>query len=35
VRREIFAYVPAMAWCFGLGIALNLALAIWRLVGGA
>ncbi|MBM3126890.1 MAG: carbon monoxide dehydrogenase [Chloroflexi bacterium] len=26
VRKEIFAYVPAMAWMFGIGIALNIAL---------
>jgi len=26
VRREIFAYVPVMAWMFGIGVVLNLAL---------
>jgi hypothetical protein len=24
VRREMFAYVPAMAWMFGIGIVLTL-----------
>lgn len=26
VRREIFAYIPAMAWMFGIGLVLNIAL---------
>jgi hypothetical protein len=26
VRREIFAYIPVMAWMFGLGLVLNIAL---------
>jgi hypothetical protein len=26
VRREIFAYIPAMAWMFGIGLLLNIAL---------
>ncbi len=28
VRREIYAYVPLMAWSFGLGVALNIALIL-------
>ena len=28
VRREIYAYVPLMAWSFGLGLALNIALIL-------
>jgi hypothetical protein len=27
VRREMFAYIPAMAWSFGVGIALNIIFA--------
>ncbi len=34
VRREIFAYVPVMAWMFAIGIALMLGLPIIRTVGG-
>jgi hypothetical protein len=30
VRREIFAYVPAMAWMFGAGVILNIALVILK-----
>jgi len=30
VRREIFTYVPAMAWMFGIGLALNIALIFIR-----
>jgi hypothetical protein len=30
VRREIFAYVPVMAWMFGIGIVLNIALMLVR-----
>ncbi len=26
VRREIFAYIPTMAWMFGIGVVLNIAL---------
>ncbi len=35
VRREIFAYVPAMAWMFGSGVVLTLALALLRALGGS
>ena len=34
VRREIFAYVPHMAWMFGAGLALALVLGLLRLIGG-
>lgn len=34
VRREIFAYVPAMAWMFAIGIALMFGLPFLRTVGG-
>ena len=34
VRREIFTYVPAMAWMFGGGIALSLGLSLLRNLGG-
>jgi hypothetical protein len=30
VRREIFAYVPAMAWMLGIGVALNVASMLLR-----
>jgi len=30
VRREIFTYIPIMAWTFGLGLVLNLALFFVR-----
>jgi hypothetical protein len=30
VRREIFAYVPAMAWMLGIGVALNVAAIFLR-----
>jgi uncharacterized membrane protein len=35
VRREIFAYVPIMAWIFGAGIVLTIALASMRILGGS
>jgi hypothetical protein len=35
VRREIFAYVPVMAWMFGAGMVLTLALTLSRVFGGA
>jgi hypothetical protein len=35
VRREIFTYVPIMAWVFGAGIALTLALILIQVFGGA
>jgi hypothetical protein len=28
VRREIFTYVPIMAWVFGIGIVLTIALSL-------
>ncbi len=34
VRREIFTYVPAMAWMFGAGIVLLIALILIRRPGG-
>jgi hypothetical protein len=34
VRREIFAYVPVMAWMFAIGVALMLGLPIIRAMGG-
>ena len=30
VRREMFAYIPAMAWTFGIGIVLALAFTLYR-----
>lgn len=33
VKREIYRYFPVMAWMFGAGLVLGLALAILRLVG--
>jgi hypothetical protein len=33
VRREMFAYIPAMAWLFGGGIALTIAVTLIRLLG--
>jgi hypothetical protein len=30
VRREIFAYIPTMAWMFGIGVVLNIALMFVR-----
>jgi hypothetical protein len=35
VRREMFAYIPAMAWTFGTGIALTIIFASIRILGGA
>mgnify|MGYP001121990158 CR=1 FL=1 len=34
VRREIFTYVPVMAWTFGAGILLTLALTFAQVLGG-
>jgi hypothetical protein len=34
VRREIFTYVPSMAWMFGIGIVLGIVLFLITLVGG-
>ena len=33
VRREIFAYIPVMAWMFGIGIVAMLALYVRRILG--
>ncbi len=35
VKREIFAYVPVMAWMFGCGFLLSVALTIFKWTGGA
>jgi cellulose synthase/poly-beta-1,6-N-acetylglucosamine synthase-like glycosyltransferase len=35
VRREIFAYVPVMAWMFGIGAALTIVLIVIGMVGGS
>jgi hypothetical protein len=34
VKREIFTYVPKMAWMFGSGIILMVVLSSMRIVGG-
>ncbi len=34
VRREIFRYIPVMAWLFGPGILLTIGLSLWRVFGG-
>jgi hypothetical protein len=34
VKREIFSYVPKMAWMFGIGIFLIIVLSLMRLLGG-
>ncbi len=34
VKREIFSYVPKMAWMFGIGIILIIVLSSMRLLGG-
>ncbi len=33
VRREIFAYIPAMAWMFGGGLLLSIALTLMKVFG--
>jgi len=35
VRREIFAYIPVMAWMFGAAMVLTIALTLTRVLGGA
>jgi len=35
VRREMFAYIPVMAWMFGIGIVLTIALFLIRVLGGS
>ena len=34
VRREMFSYIPVMAWTFGSGLVLTLALFLIRVIGG-
>jgi hypothetical protein len=34
VRREIFTYVPSMAWCFGIGIVLSIVQRLVPNLGG-
>jgi hypothetical protein len=34
VKREMFAYIPVMAWSFGIGIVLTIALPLIRLLRG-
>jgi hypothetical protein len=33
VRREMFAYIPMMAWTFGVGIVLIIVFRLARLLG--
>jgi hypothetical protein len=35
VKREIYTYIPVMAWIFGAGLVLTIALTIIRVFGGA
>jgi len=35
VRREIFTYVPAMAWMFGIGLVLTIVLVLIQVAGGS
>ncbi len=35
VRREIFTYIPVMAWSFGAGVVLTIAHAAIRMLGGS
>ena len=35
VRREMFAYIPIMAWMFGIGIVLMIALSLICVLGGS
>jgi uncharacterized membrane protein len=34
VRREMFTYIPIMAWMFGIGVALTIGLTLIQLAGG-
>jgi CO dehydrogenase/acetyl-CoA synthase delta subunit len=34
VKKEIFAYIPAMAWMAGISVVVTVGLAIWKSVGG-
>jgi hypothetical protein len=33
VRREMYTYIPIMAWTFGLGVVLAVAFTLHRLLG--
>ena len=33
VKREMYTYIPVMAWTFGVGVVLTMALALFRLFG--
>jgi uncharacterized membrane protein len=35
VRREIFSYIPMMAWMFGAAVVLAIALTLFRVLGGS
>ena len=35
VRREMFTYIPVMAWTFGIGIVLTIVLSLIQVLGGA
>jgi hypothetical protein len=35
VRREIFSYIPMMAWMFGAAVMLAIALTLFRVLGGS
>jgi hypothetical protein len=34
VKKEIYAYIPAMAWMFGISVAVTLGLYIWKVLEG-
>ncbi len=34
VKKEIYAYIPAMAWMLGISVAVTLGLFIWKVLGG-
>ena len=34
VKKEIFTYIPVMAWMFGIGIVLSISLTLMNLLGG-
>jgi hypothetical protein len=35
VRREIFTYIPMMAWMLGAAVVLTITLTLFRLLGGS
>jgi hypothetical protein len=35
VKREIYAYIPLMAWMFGTGLVLSLTFTLMRMLGGS